>query len=125
VLHVHDLVDFVSEESARAGENAAKYIQSGIDRSSKTLAVNAGNGVRYTVPSRISLANLAPLNHIRFRVTGVFKNVSIVVSSGEKELLRKKSQILVPSEMVDLILKQDKLKDLDNDISVYIEEVGV
>jgi hypothetical protein len=39
--------------------------------------------------------------------------------------LRKKSQILVPSEMVDLILKQDKLKDLDNDISVYIEEVGV
>ena len=125
VLHVHDLVDFVSEESARAGENAAKYIQNAIDRSGKVIAVKAENGVRYTVPSRINTANLAPLNHIRFRVTGVFKNVSIVVKSGETELLRKKSQILVPSEMVDLILKQDKLESISEDIRVYIEEVGV
>ena len=124
VLHVHDLVDFVSEESARAGENAAKYILSGADRSGKSVEVKAANGVRYTVPSRINLANATALNHIRFRVTGVFKNVAIVVKSGETELLRKKSQILVPSEMVDLIIKKEKLEGLTEDIIVSIEEVA-
>ena len=124
VLHVHDLVDFVSEESARAGENAAKYILSGADRSGKFVEVKAANGVRYTVPSRINLANATALNHIRFRVTGVFKNVAIVVKSGETELLRKKSQILVPSEMVDLIIKKEKLEGLTEDIIVSIEEVA-
>ena len=124
VLHVHDLVDFVSEESARAGENAAKYILSGADRSGKSVEVKAANGVRYTVPSRINLANATALNHIRFRVTGVFKNVAIVVKSGETELLRKKSQILVPSEMVDLIIKKEKLEGLAEDIIVSIEEVA-
>lgn len=124
VLHVHDLVDFVSEESARAGENAAKYILQGTAQSGKKLNVNAENGVRYTVPSSINTSNLADLNHIRFRVSGVFKNVSIIVKSGETELLRKKSQILVPSEMVDLILKKEKFDGLDDDIRVYIEEAG-
>lgn len=124
VLHVHDLVDFVSEESARAGENAAKYILSGADRSGKSVEVKAANGVRYTVPSRINLANATALNHIRFRVTGVFKNVAIVVKSGETELLRKKLQILVPSEMVDLIIKKEKLDGLTEDIIVSIEEVA-
>ncbi len=124
VLHVHDLVDFVSEESARAGESAAKYILSGADRSGASVDVKAANGVRYTVPSRINLANAAPLNHIRFRVTGVFKNVAIVVKSGETEILRKKLQILVPSEMVDLIIKKDRLEDLTQDIIVSIEKVA-
>ena len=124
VLHVHDLVDFVSEESSRAGENAAKYILKGTDRSGAAVDVKAANGVRYTVPSRINLANESELNHIRFRVTGVFKNVAVVVKSGETEILRKKSQILVPSEMVDLIIKKDKLENVTQDIIVSIEEVA-
>ena len=124
VLHVHDLVDFVSEESSRAGENAAKYILKGTDRSGAAVDVKAANGVRYTVPSRINLANESELNHIRFRVTGVFKNVAVVVKSGETEILRKKSQILVPSEMVDLIIKKEKLEGLTDDIIVSIEEVA-
>ena len=124
VLHVHDLVDFVSEESSRAGENAAKYILKGTDRSGASVDVKAANGVRYTVPSRINLANESELNHIRFRVTGVFKNAAVVVKSGDTELLRKKSQILVPSEMVDLIIKKEKLEGLTDDIIVSIEEVA-
>ena len=124
VLHVHDLVDFVSEESSRAGENAAKYILKGTDRSGAAVDVKAANGVRYTVPSRINLANESELNHIRFRVTGVFKNAAVVVKSGDTELLRKKSQILVPSEMVDLIIKKEKLEGLTDDIIVSIEEVA-
>ena len=54
----------------------------------------------------------------------IFKNAAVVVKSGDTELLRKKSQILVPSEMVDLIIKKEKLEGLTDDIIVSIEEVA-
>lgn len=123
VLHVHDLVDFVSEESSRAGASAAEYILSGDRQKGRVIDVNAGNGVRYTVPCRIDINKTSELTHIRFRVTGVFKNTAIVVKSGDKELLRKRTQILVPSEMVDLLLKKEKHSEIDQSIDVYIEEV--
>ena len=123
VLHVHDLVDFVSEESARAGENASRYVREGRHTGGRELSLTVGNGVRYTVPSKINTDDLSELTHIRFRVTGVYKNVSIVIKSGETEVLRRKSRILVPSEMLDIILKKDKLEALTEDINVYIEEV--
>ena len=123
VLHVHDLVDFVSEESTRAGANAARYVREGKAAKGREINVTVGNGVRYTVPSRISLGALDDMTHIRFRVTGVFKNVSIVIKSGENEILRRKSRILVPSEMLDIILKREKLEGLSEDINVFIEEV--
>ena len=122
VLHVHDLVDYVSEESTRAGENAARYIREG-KRGGRSVNVNAGNGVRYTVPSKINISVLPEQTHIRFRVTGVYKNVSIVIRSGQTELLRRKSRILVPSEMLDIILKREKLSGVSEDIDVFIEEV--
>ena len=122
VLHVHDLVDFVSEESARAGESAARYILSGKRSQGKTIEVKTGYGVRYTVPCRINVENAGELTHIRFRVSGVYKNVSIVIKSGDKELLRKKSMILVPSEMVDLLLKKSKLKESGEEMTAFIEE---
>ena len=123
VLHVHDLVDFVSEESARAGENASRYVREGRHAGGRELSLTVGNGVRYTVPSKINTDDLSDLTHIRFRVTGVYKNVSIVIKSGETEVLRRKSRILVPSEMLDIILKKDRLEALTEDINVYIEEV--
>ncbi len=123
VLHVHDLVDFVSEESARAGENASHYVREGRHTGGRELSLTVGNGVRYTVPSKINTDDLSELTHIRFRVTGVYKNVSIVIKSGETEVLRRKSRILVPSEMLDIILKKDRLEALTEDINVYIEEV--
>ena len=123
VLHVHDLVDFVSEESARAGENASRYVREGRHTGGRELSLTVGNGVRYTVPSKINTDDLSDLTHIRFRVTGVYKNVSIVIKSGETEVLRRKSRILVPCEMLDIILKKDKLEALTEDINVYIEEV--
>lgn len=122
VLHVHDLVDYVSEESTRAGENAARYIRKG-KRDGRSVNVNAGNGVRYTVPSKINISALPEQTHIRFRVTGVYKNVSIVIKAGQTELLRRKSRILVPSEMLDIILKREKLSGVSEDIDVSIEEV--
>ena len=124
VLHVHDLVDFVSEESARAGASAADFVKrGGTADSTEPVKVIPQNGVRYTVPSKIHTAELTGDVHIRFRVTGVFKDCSIVVKAGENELLRRKSRILVPSEMQDIIIRQVKLADVSEDICVEIEEV--
>jgi len=124
VLHVHDLVDFVSEESARAGESAARYILNGKKPIKETIEIKTGNGVRYTVPYKINVDSADELTHIRFRVSGVYKNTSIVIKSGEKELMRKKSMILVPSEMVDLVLKKSKLEEADEAITIFIEEAS-
>ena len=124
VLHVHDLVDFVSEESARAGESAAAFVKRGCTADS-TNAVNVipKNGVRYTVPSQIHPADLLTDVHIRFRVTGVFKDCTIVIKAGDTELVRRKNRILVPSEMLDIIIKKEKLADITEDITAEIEGV--
>ena len=124
VLHVHDLVDFVSEESARAGESAVDYIRRGCKAdSTQPVKVVPRNGVRYTVPSEIHIADLLGDVHIRFRVTGVFKDCTIVIKAGDTELVRRKNRILVPSEMLDIIIKKDKLAEVTEDITVAIEEV--
>ena len=124
VLHVHDLVDFVSEESARAGASAAAFVKRGCTADSTTaVKVIPQNGVRYTVPAEIHTSELLGDVHIRFRVTGVFKDRSIVIKAGDEELIRRKSRILVPSEMLDIIIKKEKLEGVSCDITAAIEEV--
>ena len=77
VLHVHDLVDFVSQEAATAGKNAAKYILQGKKESKKTIEIKAVDGVRYTVPKTINVENMDDKLTVRFRVGNVFKNAYI------------------------------------------------
>ncbi len=125
VLHVHDLVDFVSEEASRAGKNAADYIKGKPASPGVPLDVKPGNGVRYTVPSRLYTESADDGVHIRFRVTGVFKGASIVVSSGDNELLRRKGRIFVPSEMLDVVVKKENLELASGEIEVRIEEASV
>ena len=81
VLHVHDLVDYVSEESSRAGKSAARFVKrNGLETAfSKVICIKKGSGVRYTVPSTVRLANLEDDLIIRFRSTGVFKDSYIDV----------------------------------------------
>ena len=122
VLHVHDLVDFVSEEARRAGLNAADYIKCGTPPECEPVEVRPGSGVRYTVPSRIYCECAEDKVHIRFRVTGVFKGAAIVVKSGGRELFRKRGRIFVPSEMQDIIITRDKLGGVDSPIEVSVEE---
>ncbi|SEL19067.1 NAD(P)/FAD-dependent oxidoreductase [Ruminococcus albus] len=124
VLHVHDLVDFVSEEAARAGESAASFVKRGCTPdSTAAIKVVPKNGVRYTVPAEIHTSDLLGDVHIRFRVTGVFKDCSILIKAGDEELLRRKSRILVPSEMLDIIIKNEKLDGVTCDLTAEIEEV--
>ncbi|MBR6873157.1 MAG: FAD-dependent oxidoreductase [Ruminococcus sp.] len=124
VLHVHDLVDFVSEESVRAGENAAEYIKGKPSSPGTPVAVKPGNGVRYTVPSRLYPESVTDCVHIRFRVTAPVKGAAIVVSCGGKELARKRGRIFVPSEMIEVILKKEQLAGLSGDIEVRTEEAA-
>ena len=77
VLHVHDLVDYVSEEAGVAGKNAAKYIKCGGDHadSGKEIPIVATDGVRYTVPKTLHVANMDDELTVRFRVGGVYKKL--------------------------------------------------
>ena len=77
VLHVHDLVDFVSEEAAMAGKNAVKYIKGELAAADKKIDLVPEDGVRYTVPKYIRPENMDEKLTVRFRVGGVFKNCYI------------------------------------------------
>ena len=124
VLHVHDLVDFVSEEANRAGENAAEYIKGKPASPGVPVEVKPGFGVRYTVPSKLYIESVNDSVHIRFRVTGVFKGAAIAVTSGGEEIFRKRGRIFVPSEMQDIVIKKDKLADVSGTIEVKVEEAA-
>jgi len=111
VLHVHDLVDYVSKEASEAGRHAAEYVQG--KQSSKEgerIEVETGNGVRYTVPVAVRKERLEDLLTIRFRVGNVYKNPEICVYLGDKCLQRRKKQICAPGEMEQVIIKKTDIE---------------
>ena len=127
VLHVHDLVDFVSEEAAAAGRHAAAYIQGGCkNEQAKEIKVVCEGGVRYSVPVRICPDHLADdaMVTLRFRVANVYKNKKIVVYAGDEVIFSRKRPVLAPGEMETVLLKAKALKahrDIDH-ITVTLEE---
>ena len=113
VLHVHDLVDYVSEEAGAAGAHAAAYIQAGAGSGSgqeeaKVRVVTDG-GVRYSVPSILRPDHMSDLTTIRFRVGAVYKDVDVVTYADGRELSRLHKRIMAPGEMEQLILKKADL----------------
>ena len=127
VLHVHDLVDFVSEEAAAAGRHAAAYIQGGCkNEQASEIKVVCEGGVRYSVPVRICPDHLADdaMVTLRFRVANVYKNKKIVVYAGDEVIFSRKRPVLAPGEMETVLLKAKALKahsDIDH-ITVTLEE---
>jgi sarcosine oxidase subunit alpha len=120
VLHVHDLVDHVSNESFKAGAAAAAYVRNETRRGS-VIAVRDGDGVRGTVPQQIRSDTDQPVD-LMFRPSAVFRNSSVVVESGAQELIRKKAMIFTPGEMVLVTLRPEMLKNIGSDsITVRIE----
>ena len=85
VVHVHDLVDFVTAESMRAGAAAAKYA-AGQEAEGSVLEVKTGNCVNYTVPQRIRRENVEKVVEIFFRVNNVYRDMVIQVKDGEEIL---------------------------------------
>ena len=121
VLHVHDLVDFVSAESFKAGKAAAEYVQ-GKKRVGTYVSVKDGDGVRGVVPQKLLIPDGEVESvQIMFRPAGVYENAYIRVTDGERELIKQKKRILTPGEMAELILKPEAVKGLSGaDVTVSI-----
>ena len=122
VLHVHDLVDYVSEESARAGRSAARFVKDSASNSGTVIQITNGNGVRYTVPSFVRVNELESDLVIRFRSTGVFKDSYIDVLLDDTRLIHRRKQIITPGEMEQVILKKEDLIAVNGGISISITE---
>lgn len=123
VVHVHDLVDFVTEESKHAGRAVARYLN---DKLEKKIYINIknGNGINYTVPQKISIDDIDDKLTIFMRVNNVYKDKIIKVKSGEKIVQVLKKKHLAPAEMERVILKKELLKDLKEEIVISLEEIN-
>lgn len=143
VLHVHDLVDYVSQEAANAGRQAAAYIkrqntsvatpdltplpsetQATCSENVRTLPILCEGGVRYTVPETLRPDAMDDTVTLRFRVDNIYKNRSICVYFGDRRILQRKRPVLAPGEMEQVTLTKKQLAeypDIDH-ITVTIEE---
>ncbi len=124
VLHVHDLVDFVSQEATNAGKNAARYIKEGKQAASKELEILPVDGVRYTVPKYIRPEVMDDTLTVRFRVGQVFKNCAIATYFGDELISKRKRPVMAPGEMEQVILKKSQLAEYPDiaNITIKIEE---
>ena len=126
VLHVHDLVDFVSEEAATAGRNAASYVKAGgsLGELGTEIPIQAVDGVRYTVPKNIHVNRMADEQIVRFRVGAVYKNCYVSAYLNDERIIHRKRQIMAPGEMEEIKLKKEQLAAFDGleKITVKIEE---
>lgn len=110
VLHVHDLVDYVSQEAALAGKFAAKYVAGGI-LPGKAVSVNPQNGIRYTVPSVIHPQNAETVSVIRFRTDNVYRDAFLSVYLDGERVQHLKKRILTPGEMEQVSIPQKWFAD--------------
>ena len=120
-LHVHDVVDFVSDEARLAGRSVALYLANKIDNASKKIALKPGNGLSYVLPQFI-LENSLEDVVIKFRVKKPVQDQIVWVKSGEEVLLKVIKPVLIPSEMVMIKLNKEKLVLAKDDIIVSLED---
>lgn len=110
VLHVHDLVDFVSQEAALAGKQAAQFIQEKKERTLKSkMELKTTDGVRYCIPNYLDVEEMDENITIRLRVTDSFKNKKIQVMIKDQVLYSKKKNVLAPGEMEEIRLSKEQL----------------
>jgi NADPH-dependent 2,4-dienoyl-CoA reductase/sulfur reductase-like enzyme len=123
VLQVHDLVDFVSAESEQAGIAAAKYVLEGPAKEGRTIAVEPGKDVGYTVPQHVRIEGIDKTVSVSFRVRRICGASTILVRSGDEVIARYKRERLAPGEMEHIALPRVLLEKAPQDtITVSIEE---
>lgn len=120
VLHVHDLVDYVSNEATLAGKHAAKYIQGEIG-AGKEVSIDYNGGIRYLVPSAIHLDNQHDVI-VRFRVDNVYQNRYLSLYIDGIRLLHQRKLVLAPGEMEQLVIKSEWLKQSIDKILITLED---
>ncbi len=123
VLHVHDLVDFVSSESENAGKCAAEYIN-GKRGADEKVTVKTVKGVRYCVPQQLSRdGNFEPLN-LKMRVSNVFKKVELTVTCDGEKVYSRKRPVVAPGEMENITLNSEQVRKLKTAKEIVISLEG-
>ncbi len=126
VLHVHDLVDYVSEEAAAAGRNAAAYVRGDLveDRSHE-IPLEFTGGPRYTVPATLDPDKMSDAVTIRFRVGSVMKNRYVDLYLDDERVIHRRRQVMAPGEMEELVLKKAMFEKhgVTSRITIRVEEV--
>lgn len=123
VVHVHDLVDFVSAESMLAGKGAAEYIK-GIRGNAERIKVSTARGVRYAVPNYINPKKVEESVNFYMRVDNVYKNVYILLKHGERIIDRIKRNVVTPGEMERFKVKRETFTDIGSgEITFELEEM--
>lgn len=124
VLHVHDLVDFVSQEAQAAGKHAAEYVLQGKKQGGVDIPIVATEGARYTVPKTINPQRMEEKQVVRFRVGDVYKNRNIAVYFNDERVIYRKRPVLAPGEMEQIELKKEQLESYPDlkQITVKIED---
>jgi len=123
VLHVHDLVDYVSEEAARAGRHAAEFVKGGSENpQSPVIRLKGENGVRYTVPQYIDPARMEESVTVRFRVADVYRDKSLAVYYDGNRIKTSKKRIMAPGEMEQITISRQSLNESVQEITIRVEE---
>ena len=120
-LHVHDVVDFVSDEARLAGRSAALYLQNKIDNKVNRIALKPGNGLSYVLPQFVLEDSLEDII-IKFRVRKPVQDQIVWIKSGETVISKLIKPVMIPSEMVMIKLPKEKLVGIKEDIVVSLED---
>lgn len=123
VLHVHDLVDYVSMEAALAGKNAVKYVQ-GLLKTGLSIVIESKNGVRYTVPGTINPDNAEDITVVRFRTGDVYRDTYLSVYLDDERVMHLKKRILTPGEMEQIVIPKKWFAERPNlkKITIMVEK---
>lgn len=114
VLHVHDLVDYVSGEAQIAGEKAAAYVRGDLPKQgTEIIAVASESGVRYTVPVKMDIERMEEEQIIRFRVDNIYRNAYIAVYFNDKCVKKIKRPMLAPGEMEQVKLRKTDMEQCE------------
>ena len=120
-LHVHDVVDFVSDEARLAGRSAALYLKNKINNKVNRVAVKPGNGLSYVLPQFVLEDSIEDVV-IKFRVRKPVQDQIVWIKSGENVIMKAIKPVMIPSEMVMIKIAKDKLVGIKEDIVVYLED---
>lgn len=122
VLHVHDLVDYVSEEAARAGRAAAKFVRGGTPKSARVVKLTGRDGVRYTVPQTVRPAAMGESVVVRFRVANPYYGKYLSCYVDGERISHRKKQIMAPGEMESFTLTREALGESAQEVVFCVEE---
>ncbi len=118
-LHVHDVVDFVTDEGRLAGHGAAQYLK-GLAPKGEEIKVLPKDGISYVVPQTINSLNNEDIT-FKFRVRKPVKDVYLIIENNGQQIAKIMKPVLIPSEMVMVKLSKDKLSNLKGDVTLRLE----